>query len=216
MDHWKMIITIHRIRIAYKSLISAPQPLCCNLWAHWVRVSCTSFCQGRTPFLSPFSTNGHKQKPTIAPLFFYLRSQYTLFAKISLYFPSIHPSYNTVPNYHRRSLSLYRSDQIEQPLPFYGTLFLLTTLTRKRTILVLLYHTRMNFFSSLFLCLRRTPTTTEFQQMVVFQQTDFNDSNGVGTSTSCPCLNYHNFFHLHLLPFHFRRLRRQQHLIVTD
>ena len=26
-----------------------------------------------------------------------------------------------------------------------------------------------------------------------FQQTDFNDFNGVGTSTSCFCLNYHNF-----------------------
>ena len=44
----------------------------------------------------------------------YLRSQYTLFAKISLYFPSIHTSYNTVPNYHRQSLLFYRPDQIEQ------------------------------------------------------------------------------------------------------
>ena len=42
---------------------------------------------------------------------------------------SIHPTflqYNTIPNYHRRSQSLYRSDQIEQPLTFYGTRFLLT------------------------------------------------------------------------------------------
>ena len=33
-----------------------------------------------------------------------------------------------------------------------------------------------------------------------FQQTDFNDFAGVGISTSCFCLNYHNFPYLRLLP----------------
>ena len=33
-----------------------------------------------------------------------------------------------------------------------------------------------------------------------FQQTNFNDFNGVGISTSCFCLNYH----LHQLPIHFQ------------
>ena len=91
-------------------LILAPQPICCNLWAHWVgyiySLLMLSFQTRRSYFwtinmliddmyavypsyLSPFPTNGHKQKPTIAPLFYYLSLQYTLFVKISLYFPSI-------------------------------------------------------------------------------------------------------------------------------
>ena len=64
----------------------------------------------------------------------YLRSQYTLFAKISLYFPSIHTSYNTVPNYHRRSLRNYRSDQIEQLLTLYRTSILLMAMTSMKKI----------------------------------------------------------------------------------
>jgi len=36
--------------------------------------------------------------------------------------------------------------------------------------------------------------------MINFLLTDFNNSNGVGTSTSCFCLNYHTC----LLPIHFK------------
>ena len=50
---------------------------------------------------------------------------------------SIHPTillYDTVPNSHRRSLSLYRSDQIEQMLTLYNTrILLVTSMTKKQS-----------------------------------------------------------------------------------
>ena len=60
-----------------------------NLWAHWVGLLRMCSRTWRNSYLSPFPSNGHKQKPTIAPLSIYLRSQYTLFVKISPLF-SIH------------------------------------------------------------------------------------------------------------------------------
>lgn len=77
-----------------------------------------------TPYLLPFPTNGHKQKPTITPLHYYLRSQYTLFAIIFFFLLSI-PSCNnnTIQNYHCQLLRHYRPDQIEQQLTFYSTVF---------------------------------------------------------------------------------------------
>ena len=47
--------------------------------------------------------------------------------KFPFYFPSI--LHYTVENYHRRLLSLYGSDQIEQMLTLYGTIILLMTIT---------------------------------------------------------------------------------------
>mmetsp|Transcript_5256 Transcript_5256/g.5906 ORF Transcript_5256/g.5906 Transcript_5256/m.5906 type:complete len:114 (-) Transcript_5256:738-1079(-) len=87
--------------------------------------------------------NGHKQKPTIAPLSIYARNTLCLL-HISIFFPSF-LSYN------------YCSE-----LP--------SSIDKKLQI--------------------RSDRTVRFLD---FQQTDFNDFAGVGTSTSCFCLNYHNF-----------------------
>ena len=153
---------MRRIFIVCQSLISAPQPIYCTsepteLGCEWLLILHKE-SQCAPPFLLSFPTNGYKQKPVISPLFSYLRSQYTLFAKIPLYFPlSIYPT-NTVQNYHRWLLSLYRSDQIEQMLTLYGTTrILLMTITSmmKKTYCAATTHLHDDaFFSSLFLCLQ--------------------------------------------------------------
>ena len=156
------------------------------------------------PIPSLFHINRHKQKPTIAQLFSYLRSQYTLFAKISLFsHPSIHPT---------MALQIW-SDRTAVYFVQYNYSSENNDTNEDRRYLVLLHFTCMSTsFSSLFLCLYMDITsyqmtsysTTEFQQTIDFLLTYFNDSNGVGTSTSCFCLNYHNFLHLHRLPFNFQ------------
>ena len=98
-------------------------------------------------YLSPFPSNGHKQKPTIAPLSIYARNTLCLL-QLSIFFH-----------------------------PFYPTLLFQTTIVDRYKLQI------------------RSDRTVQFLD---FQQTDFNDFTGVGISTSCFCLNYHNF----LLPFH--------------
>ena len=67
---------------------------------------------GRKFYLSPFPTNGHKQKPTIAPLSIYARNTLCL-PQLSIFFS--HPIYPTLlfqtTIVDRLS---YRSDQIDQ------------------------------------------------------------------------------------------------------
>mmetsp|Transcript_29448 Transcript_29448/g.29940 ORF Transcript_29448/g.29940 Transcript_29448/m.29940 type:complete len:112 (+) Transcript_29448:54-389(+) len=91
MCHWKMVITMHQTRIAYQSsyqhlnqcvATSVPTKLGSG-------TSLSEKSQGPHPF-SHFSRNGRTQKPTIAPLHYFLRLQYILFTKISLS-PSPHP-----------------------------------------------------------------------------------------------------------------------------
>ena len=42
MRHWKMVLTMHRIISLLPVLMSAPQPVCSNLWALWVGCSNSS------------------------------------------------------------------------------------------------------------------------------------------------------------------------------
>jgi len=143
-------------------------------------------------YLSPFPPNRHKQKPIIALLSQYLRLQYTLFAIISLL--SLTSILHTVQNYHRWLILPYRPDQIEQQLTLYGTRILLMAMSSSHLCSFVFDTDVMPYQLTSY-------DTNEFQQMVDFLLTDFNDSTGVGTSTSCFCLNYHNFLHLHILLF---------------
>ena len=96
--------------------------------------------------------------------------------------------YNTVPNYHRRSLRNYRSDQIEQQLTSYSTTTLLKTLTNEKSgYLVPLYITRMTTFFSSFVFDTDTsrPTSVIFDRHVSFTWISlgtaiFVHSTGVG------------------------------------
>ena len=120
--------------------ISAPQPICRNLWAPWVGLLRMCSRTRRNSYLSPFPSNGHKQKPTIAPLPIYARNTLCLL-QLSISFPSF--------------LSYYYCSELP---------------------------------SSIDINLQIRSDRTVF---LVFQQTDFNDSTGVGISTSYFCLNYH-------------------------
>jgi len=97
MHHWKMILT--HASNSYRLLVPhfGTSTDLLHLWAHWVRVfvSVRLSSMKKANVLHPFShrflqTDTNKNQ-TIAPLFFYyLRSQYTLFAQR---FPfSIHPT----------------------------------------------------------------------------------------------------------------------------
>ena len=98
IGRWKVSIEYYRLPVPH---ISTSTDVL-HLWAHWVWVWCLMLHTrlissyklrvSPPPFLSPFSTHGYKQKPTITPLISYLRSQYTLFAKISLFHPSYNPT----------------------------------------------------------------------------------------------------------------------------
>ena len=160
------------------------------------------------PFLSPFPIpmNGHKQKPTIAPLSIYARNTLCL-PQLSIFF-SFYLSYITVQNYHR--WSTYRSDQIEQ----YDFLTSNKRISTISTVLALVpvasAWTTTTFpptYPSFLLSRLRQQQyhcssygTNKSQQTVAFLLPDFNDSNGVGTCTSCCYLDYH----LHLLPILFQ------------
>ena len=96
--------------------------------------------------LSPFLTNGHKRKPTIAPL--------SLYASNTLCLPS---------------LSIFFSSYI-------------TT-----------YYSELPWLINKELQIRSNRTALDFRQ------TDFNAFPGVGISTRCFCLNYHQLSHLQLL-----------------
>ena len=130
MHHWKMILThaSNSNRLLVPHFGTSTDLL--HLWAHWVRVfvsvrlSYNKESQRAPPFLSPFPSNGYKQKPNnCTTIFFTTYARNTLCLPRSSIYPylSIHPTF-TVPNYHRRSIRNYRSDQIEQTLISYGTI----------------------------------------------------------------------------------------------
>ena len=116
--------------IVYQSLVSAPQPICCTseptelgcgVWCSILRV--VPSYKLRVFLFHPFShrflltdTNKNQQ----------LHHYFTTYARNTLclpdFFLSILHYYITVPNYHRRSLLHYRSDQIEQTLISYDTI----------------------------------------------------------------------------------------------
>ena len=73
----------------------------------------TNFLSVKTQILSLTVSYKRTQTKTNNCTTIYLRSQYTLFATTLHIFLSL-LSYIAVPNYHRRSLRNYRSDQIEQ------------------------------------------------------------------------------------------------------
>jgi len=158
-------------------------------------------------YLSPFPPNRHKQKPIIALLSQYLRLQYTLFAIISLL--SLTSILHTVQNYHRWLILPYRPDQIEQQLTLYGTRILLMAMSSSHLCSFVFDTDVMPYQLTSY-------DTNEFQQMVDFLLTDFNDSTGVGTSTSCLILGLPQQSPPTSSSFPFRRHRRQHNLIVPD
>ena len=98
-----------------------------------------------------------------------------------------------------------RSDRTA--VDFNCTSPLLKTMIRMKEEDTLCYCTV--FFSSLLLHIASYQLTSLYYRIsttrtIDFLPTDFTDSNGVSTSTSCFCLNYHNFHRLHLRPFHFQ------------
>ena len=110
---------MHRVLIAYKSFISAPPPLCCNLWAHWIGLWQLLLLPIEAKYHILFShcflrTDTTKSQQ-LHHFFTYVCNTLCL-PKISPYFPTILHYYNTVPNYRRWLIRNCRSDQIEQQL----------------------------------------------------------------------------------------------------
>ena len=210
---------MHRInRLPVRIL--APQPICRNLWAHWVGLLRMSPRTRRKFYLSPFPTNGHKQKPTIAPLSIYARNTLCLL-QLSIFFHPIYPTLlfrTTIVDHYNRS------DQIEQ----YDFLTSNKRISTISPVLALVpvasawttttFPTYVSFLS----IFKATYSSEDFLRyywistILDFLLPDLNDSNGVGTSTSCFCLNYHNFLHLHLPPIDFQGTGdgNNNHLII--
>jgi len=115
---------MHHILIAYKSFISAPQPFCCNLWAHWVRLWQLLLLPIEAKYHILSLTVSYKQKinktNTCTTISLSTLAIHFICQRFPIFIPS-YPSYNAVQNYHRRSTRNYRSDQIEQnkQLTFY-------------------------------------------------------------------------------------------------
>jgi len=222
---------MHHILIAYKSFISAPQPFCCNLWAHWVRLWQLLLLPIEAKYHILSLTVSYKQKinktNTCTTISLSTLAIHFICQRFPIFLPS-YPSYNAVQNYHRRSTRNYRSDQIEQnkQLTFYQQISTIPTVLAPVLVASTWTTTTFSTYISFFFLLKSSAATTshrsffpltsygtiEFQRTVDFLLPYSNNSNGVGTSTSCFYLNCH----LHLLPIHFSRHRRQQTLIVTD
>ena len=185
-------------------LISAPQPICCNLWAHWV---------GYIYSLQTFQ-HGPYYISILSLTVSYNRTQTKTnnCTTISISTLAIHfvchnfPLFSPILSILQHSCSELPAS-IEQAPQIRSDRIAVDSLRYKNSADGNDKHDDGEISS--FLCSFVFDTsfvTTNFQQTrtIDFLLTDFNDFNGVGTSTSCFCLSYQNFLNLPRFPFKFK------------